>query len=160
MKMKFALIILIIIFATCTNGEMYKPKLQISELQENTPREIALKLFQKYLEYYVESEDAIMKLSEFLIFSVDIPKLWDEEKQKNSLSLKHITKEELIDFSKMVVKVSYSIKPAYVENLNKYWLAGNGHYNEGEHWIHDKAAVVFIKRIDDYFVIEGIGTGI
>ena len=45
-------------------------------------------------------------------------------------------------------KISYSIKPAYVENLNKYWLAGNGHYNEGEHWIHDKAAVVFIKRID------------
>ncbi|MDA3814332.1 MAG: hypothetical protein PF570_08775 [Candidatus Cloacimonetes bacterium] len=163
MKMKFTLLIIIITFATCTSGEIYRPKIPVSELQENTPREIALELFQKYLEYYVASEDTNMKLSEFLILSVDTPKLWDVNNFKNGLSPKQITKEELFDFYEMVIHVSYSVKPTSKPTSNPnniYWLAGNGHFNEGESWIHSKAAYVFIKRIDDNFVIDRIGTGI
>jgi len=61
-----------------------------------------------------------------------------------------------ITTDKFCFNVTYSVKPF---DINVDFIAGNGNINKSTEWIYDKYAFVIVKRINNEYMINNIGTG-
>ncbi len=132
------------------------PFLPDSLLENNTPHEIAQRLFEEYLKGYTTKSDSFSALKEYQILSVDKPTLWDEEMFEKKIELPEMSRNELDLGKPMISGVLFSVKP--LSRKGFYWKAGNGHIRETG-WIERKHVFIWIKKIGASFCIYNLGTG-
>ena len=149
------LILMTAVVTPLTAKDIYS-SLQDSLLKNNTPHEIARRLFEEYLKGYMTVSDSSTALEKYEILSISKPTLWDEEMFEKKVELPEMSQKELDLGKPMISRVLYSVKP--VTEKGFYWKAGNGHERESG-WIERKHDFIWIRKIGASFCIYNLGTG-